>query len=452
MSAPPLTNTSKVRTKPIDPIPINSKSRAKPPPPQSPKAAYKDGIAPINPSEILQPNDIQDYDPNKLLIVTTGSQAEPRAALSMAAREASNKLKLLPSDLVLYSAKVIPGNETQVVRMLNSIAGLGATVVQGRNENLHVSGHAYQEELKEVLRLVRPQHFLPVHGEYSFLCEHARLAREEAGILNCSVIRNGTMLGVSQLRSRSTFSTGSQSGMGIVGEVNLVNFYNDGGKGTGTATEMALEERNRLAFEGIVVLALDIWRGKSEGDGINCRPRLTTRGLWTDQGELLRELHGAAERAVARLDRDAGMPRIERVVIDSLKRTCWTFNNKKPEVICIVHEMNGSPQPMSPQQPSSRPRGSEEGRGGSEGREGGVISRGAEQSPRLKDVYEETAPKSRSAATVVNSLKRKLTKGGSQGPRSPGGLSPVPAEVLEERRERNPRDNSSSSGVDLGFD
>ena len=80
------------------------------------EAAYKDGIAPINPSEILQATDIQDYDPNKLLIVTTGSQAEPRAALSLAAREASNKLKIMPSDLVLYSAKVIPGNETQVVR------------------------------------------------------------------------------------------------------------------------------------------------------------------------------------------------------------------------------------------------------------------------------------------------------------------------------------------------
>ena len=89
--------------------------------------------------------------------MTTGSQAEPRAALSLASREASNQLKLLPNDLVLYSAKVIPGNETRVVRMLNSIAAQGATVVQGRNDDLHVSGHAYQDELTELLRLVKPQ-------------------------------------------------------------------------------------------------------------------------------------------------------------------------------------------------------------------------------------------------------------------------------------------------------
>lgn len=93
----------------------------------------------------------------QVLIVTTGSQAEPRAALSLASREASHQLKLMPNDLVLYSAKVIPGNETRVVRMLNSIAAQGATVVQGRSEDLHVSGHAYQDELTEVLRLVKPQ-------------------------------------------------------------------------------------------------------------------------------------------------------------------------------------------------------------------------------------------------------------------------------------------------------
>ena len=345
--------------------------------------------------------------------------------------------------------------------MLNSIAGLGATVVQGRNENLHVSGHAYQDELKEVLRLVRPQHFLPVHGEYSFLCEHARLAREEAGILNCSVIRNGTMLGVSQLRSRSSFSTGSESGMGIVGEVNLVNFYNDGGKGTGTSTEMALEERSRLAFEGIVVVALDIWRGRSDGDGINCRPRLTTRGMWTDQGELLKELHGSAERAMARLERDAGLPRIERVVIDALKRTCWTFNNKKPEVICIVHEMTTGSPPSSMARP---PREAENGKNGvypkEKSWEGGVVSKGGERSKESRDAAYSEGGGGESESkikSVVKALVKKRTTRGAQGQKV-GDLSPVPTEALEERRQRNPRDKESSTGSekgsndDLGYD
>lgn len=420
------------------------------------EAAYKDGIAPMNPSEILQPGDIQDYDPNKLIIVTTGSQAEPRAALSLAAREASNKLKIMPSDLILYSAKVIPGNETQVVRMLNSLAGTGATVVQGRNENLHVSGHAYQEELKEVLRLVKPQHFLPVHGEYSFLCEHARLAREEAGILNCSVIKNGTMLGVSQLRSRSTFSTG-ESGMGIVGEVNLVNFYNDGGKGTGTSAEMALEERNKLAFEGIVVVALDIWRGKSVGDGINCRPRLTTRGMWTDAGELLKELHGAAERAVARLNRDAGLPRIERVVIDALKRTCWTYNNRKPEVICLVHEMNGSPPASKTSRDDAykEPRRESSSSGSrNRGWEGGVIRSQTTTEEKLDANSDRGEPATDDIKSVVKAIVKKTVIRRAAGVRgeAPPGLSQVPAEALEARKLKNPRDQENSSGEDLGYD
>lgn len=139
-----------------------------------------------------------------------------------------------------------------------------------------------------------------MHGEYSFLCEHARLARETAGIHNVSVIKNGTMLGVQQLRNAATVSTGSASSnlAKVVGEVPLINFYNDGGKGTGTAQEMAIAERTSLAFEGIVVVALDVYRGGpggGGGGGLRCRCRLTTRGMWTDGGNLLAELHKAAE-------------------------------------------------------------------------------------------------------------------------------------------------------------
>eukprot|EP00878_Enallax_costatus_P031645 GHUV01034615.1.p1 GENE.GHUV01034615.1~~GHUV01034615.1.p1 ORF type:complete len:136 (+),score=36.73 GHUV01034615.1:1627-2034(+) len=135
--------------------------------------------------------------------------------------------------------------------MLNSLAMQGARVVAGRSDNLHVSGHAYQDELEEVLRYVKPQHFLPVHGEYSFLVEHARLARERAGVLFTEVIKNGQMLGVHERRNRNTISTGSMaaatikqqqaaeqeqeaadagSGIAVIGEVDLLRLFNDGGK------------------------------------------------------------------------------------------------------------------------------------------------------------------------------------------------------------------------------
>ena len=97
------------------------------------------------------------------------TQAEPRAALSMAAFGANPLLKIQRDDLVLYSAKVIPGNEGRVMRMMNSLAGWGCGIAMGRQDALHTSGHAYQEEQKEVIKMVNPQNFLPVHGEYAFL-------------------------------------------------------------------------------------------------------------------------------------------------------------------------------------------------------------------------------------------------------------------------------------------
>eukprot|EP00884_Botryococcus_braunii_P003552 jgi/Botrbrau1/13198/Bobra.0351s0011.1 len=327
------------------------------------EAAQLEGMAPFDPRDLIPSSDIDDYDPSQLLIVSTGSQAEPRAALALASKEASSLLKVRRDDLILYSAKVIPGNDTRVMQMMNDLAGLGANIRMGRSENLHTSGHAYRDELEEVLKLVKPQHFLPVHGEFAFLCAHAEMGRE-LGLQSTHVIRNGQMLGLAEKRSRNSVS---QSG--ILGEAPLQLFYNDGNKGTGTADEMALEERNQLAVEGIVIIAIDVLRviprhlkpgpqdagggvdgstvagggrnpeedgavprgeegseesageWREDGDGGNdllvpsrspssllprlrARIRVTTRGMWIDQGRLLEQLHRAADGAVGRLPGD----------------------------------------------------------------------------------------------------------------------------------------------------
>lgn len=319
------------------------------------EAAMLEGRAPINPKDLVPQSAIDDMDPNELLIVTTGSQAEPRAALALAAREASHLLKLRSSDLLLYSAKVIPGNDTRVIQMMNKIAELGPEIAMSRDEGLHTSGHAYRDELEETLRATKPQHFLPVHGEYAFLCAHAQLARE-SGINNTSVIRNGQMLGVWERRNAKTVSTGS---MAMLGETKLQNFYNDGNKGTGTAPEMALEQRQLLAVEGIVIAAVDVIRdpavmaaATAEGDGatqaqvaqaaarrrLRARIRITTRAMWTDNNRLLEQLHAAADAAVAKLPGDAALSAVERVVTDALRRGCKKFNNRRSDVVVIAHE------------------------------------------------------------------------------------------------------------------
>jgi len=117
------------------------------PRPKKQKQKQKRYSAPFSPDELVQPEQLPHMDPSKVLVVTTGSQAEPRAQLSLASQSLSHNLKIAPSDLVLYSAKVIPGNEGKVTQMINSLCGLGAEVAAGRAEGLHTSGHAYQDEL-----------------------------------------------------------------------------------------------------------------------------------------------------------------------------------------------------------------------------------------------------------------------------------------------------------------
>ncbi|KAL2515108.1 RNA-metabolising metallo-beta-lactamase family protein [Forsythia ovata] len=218
-------------------------------------AAWKDGKAPIDPSTLVKVEDIDAYAPKDLLIVTTGSQAEPRAALNLASHGSSHSLKLNKDDVILYSAKVIPGNETRVMKMLNRISEIGSAIVMGKNELLHTSGHAHRDELEEVLKIVKPQHFLPIHGELVFLKEHELLGKS-TGIRHTAVIKNGEMLGVSHLRNRRVLSNGFIS----LGKENLQLMYSDGDKAFGTASELCVDERMRIASDGIIVVSMEILR------------------------------------------------------------------------------------------------------------------------------------------------------------------------------------------------
>ncbi|KAL0027487.1 hypothetical protein WJX77_005103 [Trebouxia sp. C0004] len=329
------------------------------------EAAANEGMAPFDPKELIPVTDLDSYDPNEVLVVTTGSQAEPRAALCLASREASHLLKLAPTDLLLYSAKIIPGNDTKVMSMMNNVSALGVEIAMGASEGLHTSGHAYRDELEEVMKLVKPQHFLPVHGEYSFLTAHAQLAKD-VGIKNTSVIRNGQMLGVHHRRNENEVSTtgASVKGMQLLGDVKLRMLYNDGNKGTGSDEEMGIEERQQLATEGIVVAAVDIVRGSmasssaqetvdafssssgqppralSRPTALRAQIRVTTRAMWVDNGRLLEVLHKVSDLAVRKLPQDASLVAVERSVADAIRRACKEFNQRHPDVIVIAHEMD----------------------------------------------------------------------------------------------------------------
>ncbi|KAJ7553257.1 hypothetical protein O6H91_06G089900 [Diphasiastrum complanatum] len=320
------------------------------------EAAWRDGQAPFHPTCLIKSDDICNYAPKDLLIVTTGSQAEPRAALNLASFGSSRALKLTKDDIILYSAKMIPGNETRVIKMMNRIAELGPKIVMGKQENLHTSGHGYREELEEVLKLVKPQHFLPVHGEFAYLKEHEVIGKS-AGIRHTTVIKNGEMLGVSPLRNGRVLS----NGFAPLGKAEMKLMYNDGGKAFGTATDLRIEERMQLALEGIIFVSVEVCRDVPDDSdevseianavpfefGLRGRIRITTRCLWLDGGKLVEALQRAANAAVASCRRDAALFTVELTVSRMLRKIVQKYSNKRPEVIVIATESTRSRRNVS---------------------------------------------------------------------------------------------------------
>src|SRR5213078_4608016 len=145
---------------------------------QSVNAARTNGYLDIPDEAIVLIEDAREMDPSDVVVCSTGSQGEPLSALSLMAAHEHKWIKLRPEDTVVLSSSVIPGNETAIHRTLDGLYRTGADVIHVPIAPVHVSGHAAAEELKFMLNLVRPQWFIPVHGELRHLAHHARLARE----------------------------------------------------------------------------------------------------------------------------------------------------------------------------------------------------------------------------------------------------------------------------------
>ena len=296
------------------------------------EAAKKAGIAPIDIDKLVPSEEIDNCDPSKLLIVTTGSQGEDRAQLARAAYGASPLLTLRPEDLVLYSAKMIPRNEKRVMRMMNEIARKGPEIAMSREDCLHSSGHGYKDELNEVIKMLRPEHFLPVHGEYAFLKAHEQLARQ-AGVAHTAVIGNGQMLGVTPLRTKK--SHGTMGNFHMIGKARLQTMFNDGNNGSGTSEDMAIEERMRIAVEGIIVCDYEI---TNDGNGlILAKARVTSRGMWTDDGRLLESVRSDAVAATEAMPIDSKLSAVERAVSSAIRFAVKNYCNKRPDVIVVAH-------------------------------------------------------------------------------------------------------------------
>ncbi len=195
---------------------------------------------------LVEIEDIKNYPSDRLVIVTTGSQGEPLSALSRMASSEHRQVEIAPGDMIIISATPIPGNEKLVSRVVNELMKKGANVVYEKMYDVHVSGHACAEELKLMLGIVKPQYFIPVHGEQKHLYKHSQLAYAMGmGYNNVIIGANGNVIEVSKKGIKSTQTVPA-------GRV-LVD-----GLGVGDVGSIVLRDRKHLAEDGIIVVTVAI--------------------------------------------------------------------------------------------------------------------------------------------------------------------------------------------------
>lgn len=209
-------------------------------------------------------DEINKYPKEQLVVITTGSQGESMAALTRMAFTSHKKINIEPNDLVIISASPIPGNEKPVANVVNELLKQGAEVIYEKQADVHVSGHACQEELKMILSLVKPKYFIPVHGEYRHLCKHKGLA-VHTGIdpKNIFVMDLGNVLELSRSSAK------------IVGSVPSGKVLVDG-LGVGDVGNIVLRDRKHLAEDGIIIVVMTI--EKESGECVS-GPDIISRGF-----------------------------------------------------------------------------------------------------------------------------------------------------------------------------
>ena len=273
---------------------------------------------------IIDAKDTGKYTHKKLVVLCTGSQGEPMSALHRMANGTHKHFRISAGDTVVITASVIPGNERMVYNVINSLMQLGALVYYEQDEDIHVSGHASQEELKLMITLTQPKYFLPVHGEYRHLKAHAALA-ESLNIKPKDIIvaENGDII---ELTDKSFEKRGS---------IPLSTVYVDGNY-IGDITDEVIAERKTLSSDGVIVISIVI------GDGLLLYPPAIIAkgfiGLKNDKflQVLQKELSATIEKHLAQ---NASSENLSVAVKKLVKMIAHRFTNNTPLVETIIQEI-----------------------------------------------------------------------------------------------------------------
>jgi ribonuclease J len=276
----------------------------------------------------IEISELDAYSEEETLIITTGSQGEPMSALARMAGGTHKYIKIQPGDTVILSSKFIPGNEKAITHIINNLYRLGANVIYEKISAIHVSGHAFREELKMMIQLTRPKYFIPIHGEYRHLVHHARLAKY-LGIADDRVLlaENGQVIQFDE--------TGGKIGPNITTGRVLID-----GKGIGDVGRSVLKERRLLSEEGLVMVSMVF----DEETGIVIYgPEIVSRGFVfeTETGHLLEDAKCVVLEIVEEVGPDDPnrLHRIRALVQSALKKYFYFTIGRRPVILTFIQEI-----------------------------------------------------------------------------------------------------------------
>ena len=273
-------------------------------------------------------DNLDQYPDNEILVMTTGSQGEPMAGLTRMAYSEHRKLQIRQSDMVIISASPIPGNEKFISRVINQLYRCGATVVYEAMAEVHTSGHARQEELKLMHALVRPQYFIPVHGEYRMLWQHAELA-ESMGMNRKNIVI--PEIGQVIEMTANSLSLGEQVPTGGV----LVD-----GLGIGDVGNVVLRDRKHLSQDGLIIVVMAIDRDQGV---LVSGPDIISRGfIYVRENEDIientREVVRSILLSAGKLDGEE-WPALKNRIKDELHRFIYEKIKRNPMILPIIVEI-----------------------------------------------------------------------------------------------------------------
>jgi ribonuclease J len=286
------------------------------------------GYIDVPPDTLIDISKIKNYPPEKIVVVTTGSQGESMSALYRMAFSGHRQVEIGAADRVIISASAIPGNEKTVARVINELFSKGAEVLYAAVEEIHVTGHACQEELKIITALTKPKYFIPVHGEQRHLKTHASVAAEigipESNIFIGSI---GKVLEISKKGAR-------WSGTVPSGRV-LVD-----GSGVGDVGNIVLRDRRHLSQDGMVVVVASLTSDECQ---LVSGPDIITRGfIYAKESEnLLDELKAVATQALLDCEKDSvrDLATIKSSVKTVMSAHLFKKTKRNPMIIPIIMEV-----------------------------------------------------------------------------------------------------------------